>query len=74
MRFFKDEQGEAHSVLHDRAVQYPIQLDRYPHSATVANPSQLGGVLMGRFVAAQRTCSRMDLFPDAVAGVLTHAQ
>ena len=28
---------------------------------------------MGRLVAAQRTCSRMDLFQDAVAGIFTHA-
>ena len=73
VRFFKDQNGEAHCVLHDRAVDYPIQLDRYPHVSTVANPSQLGGVIMGRLVAAQRACSRMDLFQDAVAGIFTHA-
>jgi hypothetical protein len=73
VRFFKDEKGEAHCALHDRAVDYPIQLDRYPHASTVANPTQLGGVIMGRLVAAQRTCSRMDLFQDAVAGIFTHA-
>jgi hypothetical protein len=73
VRFFKDENGEAHCALHDRAVDYPIQLDRYPHASTVANPTQLGGVIMGRLVAAQRTCSRMDLFQDAVAGIFTHA-
>ena len=28
---------------------------------------------MGRLVAAQRTCSRLDLFQDAVAGIMTHA-
>ena len=28
---------------------------------------------MGRLVAAQRQCSRVDLFKDAVAGVFTHA-
>lgn len=73
VRLFIDEKGEAHSVLHDRAVEYPIQVDRYPEASTVANPAQFGGVLMGRFVAALRTCSRLDLFQDAVAGVLTHA-
>ena len=70
---FVDDQGEAHSVLHDRAVEYPIQVDRYPHATTVANPAQFGGVIMGRLVAAQRTCSRLDLFQDAVAGIFTHA-
>ena len=73
VRLFKDEKGEAHTVLHDRAVEYPIQVDQYPEAATVANPSPLRGVIMGRLVAAQWTCSRLDLFQDAVAGVFTHA-
>ena len=72
VRLFKDSSG-AHSVLHDRAVDYPIRVDRYPSGSTVANPAQLGGVIMGRLVAAQRTCSRLDLFQNAVAGVFTHA-
>ena len=63
----------AQSVLHDRAVDYPIKIARYPHGATVANPSQLQGVVMGRLVAAQRTCSRLDLFQDAVSGIFTHS-
>ena len=42
VRLFKDEKGEAHTVLHDRAVEYPIQVDRYPEATTVANSSQLG--------------------------------
>ena len=62
VRFFKDDKGEAHCALHDRAVDHPVRVDRYPHSTTVANPAQLGGVIMGRLVAAQRTCSRLDLF------------
>ena len=73
VRLFIDDRGQAHSVLHDRAVDYPIRVDRYPHGTTVANPAQLAGVIMGRLVAAQRTCSRMDLFQDAVAGIFTHA-
>ena len=39
----------------------------------MANPEQLGGLIMGRLVGAQRTCSRLDLFHDAVARVFTHA-
>ena len=70
---FKDEPGAAHTVLHDRAVDYPIQIDRYPEASTVANREHLGGVIMGRLVAAQRTCSRLDPFQDAVAGVFTVA-
>jgi hypothetical protein len=73
VRLFVDEHGQAHTVLHDRAVDYPIQVHRYPEATTVANPAQFGGVIMGRLVAAQRTCSRLDLFQDAVAGILTHA-
>ena len=56
-------------MMHDRAVDYPV----YPHVTTVANPQQLSGVITGRLVAAQRQCSRVDLFKDAVAGILTHA-
>ena len=70
VRLFVDDKGEAHTVLHDRAVDYPVLVDRYPEATTVANPAQLGGVIMGRFVAAQRTCSRLDLFQDAVAGIM----
>ena len=73
VRLFKDERGAAHTVLHYRAVDYPFQIDRYPEVSTVANPSQLGGVIMGRLLSAQRTCSRLDLFQDAVAGIFTHA-
>ena len=39
----------------------------------MANPEQLGVVIMGRLVAAQRTCIRLNLSHDAVAGVFTHA-
>ena len=73
VNLFVDDKGHAQTVLYDRAVDYPIQVDRYPHGSTVANPAQLGGVIMGRLVAAQRTCSRLDLFQDAVLGILTHA-
>ena len=73
VRLFVDEEGSAHTTMHDRAVEYPIQVDRYPEATTVANPAQLGGVIMGRLVSAQRLCSRLDLFQDAVAGVFNHA-
>jgi len=70
--FFKDDQGAA-SMTYDRAVEYPIQIDRYPAASTVANPAQLGGVIMGRLVAAYKQCSRVNLFQDAVQGIFTHA-
>ena len=44
VRIFKDERGRAQSAMHDRAVDYPIRIDRYPHVTTVANPQQLSGV------------------------------
>jgi hypothetical protein len=73
VRFFIDDQGQAHCCLHDRAVEYPIHIQRYPAGSTVANPMQFAGFIMGRLVAAQRGCSRLDLFQDAVAGIFTHA-
>jgi hypothetical protein len=73
LRLFKDDKGQAQCTLHDRAVEYPIRIDRYPHVTTVANPQQLSGVIMGRLVAAQRQCSRVDYFKDTVAGIMTHA-
>jgi hypothetical protein len=72
IRFFIDDEGKAQCAMHDRAVGYPIDIDRYPEGGTVANPAQLGGVIMGRLVAAQRTCSTMALFKDVVAGIFTH--
>ena len=45
VRLFKDDHGKAHSMLHDRAVGYPIQNDRYPESTTEANAAQLGGMV-----------------------------
>ena len=53
LRLFKDENGVAHSALYDRALEYPVQIKRYPWASTVAPESQLGGVLMGRFVACR---------------------
>lgn len=72
VRLYKDEDGNPQSVMHDRAVGYPIRVDRYPEAGTAAPATQLGGVVMGRLVAAQRQCSSMELFKDAVAGVFTH--
>ena len=35
MRFFKDEKGKPQCVMHDRAVDYPVRIIRYPHVTTV---------------------------------------
>ena len=60
-------------MVHDRAVDYPIKVDRYPEDCTIANPTKLGGFIMGYMVAAQCTCSWLELLQDAVAGTFTHA-
>jgi hypothetical protein len=73
IRLYKDEKGEAHSTLYDRALDYPVQIKRYPPADTVAPMCQLRGVLLGRFVVAQRVCSHMGDFREAVAGVMWHA-
>ena len=36
LRLYKDEKGAAHSTLYDRALEYPIQIKRYPRGGTVA--------------------------------------
>ena len=63
----------AHSTLYDRPLDYPVQTKRYPWAGTVAPECQLGGVLMGRFVACQRVCIHMGDFKESVAGVFWHA-
>ena len=60
-------------MLHDRGVDYPITVQRYPHSDTVAPSHQLGGVLMGRFIAAQRAAIYYADFKASVVGILTNA-
>ena len=42
VRLLKDLHGAAHTVLHDRAVDYKIQIDPYPEASTVANREHLG--------------------------------
>jgi hypothetical protein len=73
VRLYMAADGTPHSVLHDRAVEYPITIARYPERSTVAPESQLAGVLTGRFVAAYRTCSHVGDFQEAVSGIFVHA-
>ena len=46
-----------HTTVHDREESYPHHIVRYPDHTTVAPRQQLGGVIMGRLVHCQETCS-----------------
>ena len=62
-----------HTTVHDREGSYPHHIVRYPDHATVAPREQLGGVIMGRLVHCQETCSHMEDFKDSVATVFRNA-
>ena len=47
-----------HTTVHDREESYPHHIVRYPDHATVAPREQLGGVIMGRLVHCQETCTK----------------
>eukprot|EP00906_Rhabdomonas_costata_P014231 RCo020484 len=62
-----------HTTVHDREGSYPHHIVRYPDHATVAPREQLGGVIMGRLVHCQETCSHMEDFKESVATVFRNA-
>jgi hypothetical protein len=62
-----------HTTVHDREESYPHHIVRYPDHATVAPREQLGGVIMGRLVHCQETCSHMEDFKESVATVFRNA-
>ena len=45
--------GRLRTTLFDREEDYPFHITRYPEWDTTAPRPQLGGVLMGRFIACQ---------------------
>ena len=53
------EQCEVHTTVYDREETYPYHIVRYPEFGTVAPSQQLGGVIMGRLVHCQETCSHL---------------
>ena len=67
------ETKEVHLTVHDREEQYPHHIVRYPEFGTVAPLQQLGGVIMGRLVHCQETCSHMKDFKESVANVFRNA-
>ena len=61
------------TILFDREEDYPFHIVRYPEWDTTAPRPQLGGVLMGRFIACQEACSHMQDFKESVGNVVRHA-
>ena len=50
------KEGITRTTLYDREEEYPFHILRYPSTGSVSSTAQLGGVLMGRFIAAQQFC------------------
>ena len=69
----RDEHREVHTTVYDREEAYPYHIIRYPEFGTVAPPQQLGGVIMGRLVHCQETCSHMKDLKESVGMVFRNA-
>ena len=67
------EGNTIHTTLFDREEDYPFHITRYPEWDTTAPRTQLGGVLMGRFIACLEACSHMQEFKESVGNVVRHA-
>ena len=67
------EHREVHTTVYDREEAYPHHIVRFPEFGTVAPPQQLGGVIMGRLVHCQETCSHMKDFKESVGTVFRNA-
>jgi hypothetical protein len=61
------------TTLYDREEDYPFHITRYPEWETTAPRTQLGGVVMGRYIACLEACSHMQDFKESVANVVRHA-
>ena len=64
-----DNKKEVRLTVHDREEEYSYHIVRYPEFATVAPQQQLGGVVMGRLVHCQETCSHMKDFMESVCNI-----
>ena len=64
---------ELHFTVYDPEEQYPYHIVRYPEFGSVAPRPQVDGVIMGRLVHCQETCTHMKDFKESVATVLRHA-
>ena len=67
------DKQEVHTTVYDREEAYPYHIVRYPEYGTVAPTQQLGGVIMGRLVHCQETCSHMKDFKEYAANSFRHA-
>ena len=67
------EQREVHTTVYDREEAHPYHIVRYPEFGTVAPSQQLVGVIMGRLVHCQETCSHMKDFKESVITVFRNA-
>ena len=65
--------NELHTTVYDREFSYPYHIVRYPDSTSVVPSQQLGGVIMGRLVHCQETCSHMNDFKESVGTVFRNA-
>ena len=62
-----------HTTVFDREFAYPYHIVRYPEFGSVVPSQQLGGVIMGRLVHCQETCSHMKDFKESVGSVFRNA-
>ena len=69
----QDKVYRVHTTVYDREEDYPYHIVRYPHWNSVAPRAQLGGVLMGRFIACQEACLLFGDFKLSVGNVLRRA-
>ena len=56
--------------MHFRDAIYPIAIRRYPGSGSMITDSQRMGVVTGQFIRAQRLCSTLRTFKEAVQNVV----
>ena len=64
------KRGKAFTTgMHFRDASYPIQIRRYPANGSMVTDSQRIGVVTGQFIRAQRICSVLRRFKQAVQDV-----
>jgi hypothetical protein len=61
------------TTLFDREQDYPFHIVRYPEYNTTAPQSQFGGVIFGRFCAAQDVCSHVQDLKESIGNIVRHA-
>ena len=59
--------------MHFRDATHPIKIRRYPGDGSMVTDSQRIGVITGQFIRAQRLCSTLFSFKDAVQNIVLAA-